>query len=196
VASTYYKRSDHGLLKAGDEWPASWRQTRGYAGVAGIPPWNTARYLIFRHLLGAIAPDSRVTIDQELATLSRLMEKIGATDPQQIETAATRVAQLVEQLVPQVTSVKLDGPLVSTLLRSISSDRDTIAGAGLRAAEQAAMAIEALFMAYRKQVKTANDKAIQDTIQRLFEALEKPEQYDPQQFSAHLQMLHGLFMKQ
>jgi hypothetical protein len=196
VASTSYKRSDHGLLKAGDEWPASWRQTRGYAGVAGIPPWNTARHLMFRHLVGIVSPDSRATIDQELATLTRLMEKIGATDPQQVTTAATRVVQLVEQLLPQVTSMKFDRQLVSTLLRNISSDRDTIAGAGRRAAEQAAMAIDALCMAYRKQVKTPNDKAIQDTIQRLFDVLEKPEQYDPQQFSAHLQTLHGLFTQQ
>jgi hypothetical protein len=52
--------------------------------------------LIFRHLVGVVAPDSRATIDQELTTRTRLMEKIGATDPQQVATAATRVAQLVE----------------------------------------------------------------------------------------------------
>jgi hypothetical protein len=196
VASTYYKRSDHGLLKAGDEWLASWRQTRGYAGVAGIPPWDTARHLVFRHLVGVVAPDSRATIDQELTTLTRLMEKIGATDPQQVETTATRVAQLVEPLVPQVGNVKFDEKLVLTLLRNISSDRDTLAAADLRTAEQAAMAIEALFTAYRKQVKTPNDKAIQDTIRRLFDVLEKPEQYDPQQCSTHLQTLHGLFTQQ
>jgi hypothetical protein len=42
------------------------------------------------------------------------------------------------------------------------------------AAEQAAMAIEVLFIAYRKQVKTPNDKAIQDAIQQLFDAIENP----------------------
>jgi hypothetical protein len=196
VASTYYKRSEHGLLKAGDEWPASWRQARGYAGVAGLPPWNAARYLVFRHLVGAVAPDARTTLDQELATLARLMEKIGATDPQQVTATATRVAQFVEPLVPQVAGVKFDGQLALTLLRNISSDREAIAAAGVRGAEQAAMAIEALCMAYRKQGKLADDKAIQDAIQRLFDVVEKPEQYDPQQFSAHLQVLHGLFMKQ
>jgi hypothetical protein len=54
------------------------------------------------------------------------------------------------------------------------------------------MALDALLHDYKKHAKPADTRAIDDAIQRLFEALEKPEEYDAEQFSRHLQAVHRL----
>ena len=196
TASTYYVRSEHGMLKAGGEWQASWRQARGYTGVAGIPAWDASQYMVFRHLVGIIAPEARSTLDQELATLAKRMQKVAATDPQQVSEAALRVAQTVEPLIPQVAQIKFDAELIKTLLSNITADGAALAHASIRVAEQAAMAIDTLFIAYKMHTKSTDTKPIDEAIQQLFALLEKPEHYEAQPFSRHMQTVHGFFTKQ
>ncbi len=193
VPSTYYTRGQRGRLQAGKEWEASWRQVRGYAGVAGIPPWNASRYLVFRHLAAIAAPAAQQALDQELADLAQLMAKIGTADAKKITVAATRVAQQVEQLLPQVAGVTFNAQLVSKLLHHISKDGKRLAGGGVRVAEQTAMSLDALFLAYKKHVKGEQNADIQKAIDRLFEALDDPGQYDSQQMTMYIQTLHRFF---
>jgi hypothetical protein len=147
---------------------------------------------VFRHLVGVVSPQSQPTFDQELTALAKLMGKLSAADPKQLSAQATRVAQLANELLPQLASMDLNAQLVATLMRNISGAGDAVAGAGFRAAGQAAMALDALLHDYKKHAKPADTRAIDDAIQRLFEALEKPEEYDAEQFSRHLQAVHRL----
>jgi hypothetical protein len=193
IHSTAYSRSKHGVLKEGKKWQVSWRQTRGYQGVVGLPAWEPAQYLVFRHLVGIAAPERRKVLDQQLASLASQMQQLSASNPQPIRQAALRVAETVAALIPQVAKMTFDEPLVTTLLRNISAEGESLANAGIGVAEQAAMAVDTLFITYKKQVKNGDHKAVDDTIQQIFKLMQKPQAYDPQVYSRHMQTLHGFF---
>jgi hypothetical protein len=194
IESTYYDRGERDRLQVGADWQASWRQAAGYTGVAGIPPWNGERYLIFRHLALIVAPETTKMLDQELAMLGQQMTKVAATDPKKVAASANNVAQMVNQLLPQVTSVKFDDALVATLMRNISGDSAALSAGGVRVAEQTAMALDALAISYRKNAQGA-DKAVTDAIQKLYKDLEDPATYDSKQFASHMQEIHKLLIK-
>jgi len=183
IDSTYYRRGEANRLLEGAPWDISWRQQRGYPGVAGIPPWNPARYFVLRQLVQALAPESRAILDQELNAVSTLMAKVGASDPAQIAAAANRAAQVAESLLSMVASLEMNPELASTVLRNITSDSASIAGAGVRVAEQATMAIETFVPVARKSGKPlAQEPVVMGALRKLSQAVEKPEEYDRQQF--------------
>ncbi len=194
VESTYFTRDDRNFLKPGEEWPPSWRQKSGYEGVAGIPRWDASQYVVFRELVKAVAPEARQTLDEKMAVLGQLMAKISAANPQKISTAATDVADFVDDLISLVEDVKPDAQLLSQLLQNISDASPEIASAGFRVAGQAAMAMDALFVDYRKHVNPGEEKSasIDEAISKLFESLEKPEAYAPEPFQKRLQEVQGL----
>jgi hypothetical protein len=195
ITSTYYQRSDRELLKEGHAWSPSWRQTRGYTGIAGLPPWDASRYVVFRQLVSLAAPEAQETLEQELAAIGKLMQKVSTSDPKQIATAATRVAQLVDQLIPPVTKAPLNEQSVATLLQKIAGSSDAISRTGVRAAEQAVMALDALYIDYSKKARAADDGTVKEALQKLFDALENSTQYDPQEFARRLQAVQRLFPK-
>src|SRR5499426_537251 len=108
VKSTYYRRGPDRRLQPVAEWPVSWREARGYPGVAGIPPWNPARYFIFRQFVQATAPESRNALEQELNNINTLMAKVGANDPAQIAAASNRAAQTVDAFLARVMAQKME----------------------------------------------------------------------------------------
>ena len=195
VESSSYTRAADKRLKPGSEWPASWRQVRGYMGTAGLPPWNASRYLVFRQLLGLIAPETQKDLDQKLAALGKTMARVGATDPRQVAADATQVAQMADRLIPQVSSVPWNESMVATLLQNISSNGETLSGAGVRVAEQAAMALQTLVLTYKEKVRLPDAPAVDKAVKELYQALEKPEDYEPQQFTSKMQTINGLLFK-
>src|SRR6266545_2416943 len=184
VPSTYYRRGQEKRLQPGAEWPVSWREARGYTGVAGIPPWNPARYFVFRQFVQVTAPESSRTLEQELNNVNTLMAKVGANDPAQIAAAANRAAQTVDALVAKVIDQKMEQELAGTLLRNIAGDSAAIAGAGFRVAEQAVMALQTFVpMAQKNGKPLRQEPFVKDTIGNLLRSVEKPAAYDPQQFA-------------
>jgi hypothetical protein len=85
-----------------------------------------------------------------------------------------------------------DQPMTLRLMKSISSDADSIANQGERAAEQATMALDSLFVAYGKNGKFANAEQIRAVIDALFKQLEDPSAYNGFQFAAALRNLSSL----
>ena len=183
IESTYYRRGEENRLQEGAPWDVSWRQQRGYPGVAGIPPWNPARYYVLRQVVQAIAPESRATLDQELSTVSTLMAKVGASEPAQIAAAAQRAAQAADSLLAKVASLQVNPELASTVLRNVTSDGASIGGAGPRVAEQAVMAVETFVPVARKSGKQlAQEPVVTSALQKLSQVRVKPEEYDREQF--------------
>jgi Cytochrome c554 and c-prime len=192
VKSTYYRRGPDRRLQPVAEWPVSWREARGYPGVAGIPPWNPARYFIFRQFVQVAAPESRNTLEQELNNINTLMAKVGANDPAQIAAAANRAVQTVDALLARVMAQKMEAQFAGTLLRNIASDSTAIAGAGFRVAEQAVMAVQTFAPVAQKNGKSLEkDPAIKNAIDSLFRSVEKPAMYDPQQFATQMRAIHS-----
>ena len=196
VKSTYYRRGPDRRLQPVAEWPISWREARGYPGVAGIPPWNPARHFIFRQFVQAVAPESRSTLEQELHAINTLMEKVGANDPAQIAAAANRAAQTVDALLARVMAQQMEAQFAGTLLRNIAGDSTAIAGAGFRVAEQAFMAVQTFAPVAQKNGRpVAQEPVIKDALDILARSVEKPAMYDPQQFAAQMRSIHSFLTR-
>jgi hypothetical protein len=200
IESTYYRRGEQDRLQDGDQWEMSWRQKRGYPGVAGLPPWNPARSFVLLQLLQVIAPESSATLGQELSTISALMVQVGATDPAQVSAAAKRAAQMADSLLPKVTGLEMKPDVAHMVLRNITRDSASIASAGARVAEQAAMAIATFVPAARKSGKPlAQDPAVTGALQKLAQAVEKSDEYDREQFEqfvTQMQAIHSILTQQ
>jgi hypothetical protein len=195
IESTYYRRGEENRLQEGVPWDVSWRQQRGYPGVAGIPPWNPARYYVLRQVIQAIAPESRATLDQELSTVSLLMAQVGASDQVQIAAAANRAAQTADSLLAKVGGLQVNPELASTVLRNVTSDSASIGGAGPRVAEQAVMAVETFVPVARKSGKQlAQEPIVTSALQKLSQVRVKPEEYDRvqfEQFATQMRAIHS-----
>jgi hypothetical protein len=59
-------------------------------------------------------------------------------------------------------------------------------------AEQAAMALDALFVAYSRNSRPGNADQIRAAIHTLFQQLEEPSGYNGPKFAAHLRAVSGL----
>ena len=151
----------HNLVAAKD----SWRQERGYAGPGRRPgnaPFNLSRFVVLNHVIQDADPGAtgelKAGIDRVYAGVTALN-----ANRQQVSSEATGVSELAGRLATRLNGMKFDPPQTLRLLKSISGD-EGIAGQGERAAEQATMALDSLFIAYSKNGKLANDTQIRAAI--------------------------------
>jgi hypothetical protein len=68
-------------------------------------------------------------------------------------------------------------------MADIAAAGDAIGATGLRAAEQAAMAMDRLYSAYSKAPGQKADKAVGDTLDRIFGTIEDPKKFDGKKFA-------------
>lgn len=178
----------HSLTAAAD----SWRQERGYPGRRpGDPPWNPSRYAVFRVLVRQVDPHVAEQLDAHLAKVAELMSRLNP-DRDAVVSAANESARLTEAIVGRIETLPYDRAMTLRLLRGISGDADEIAGQGERAAEQAAMALDSLFVAYARNAKSGNEAEIRAAINGLFQQVENPSAYNQFQFAKQMKKVNGL----
>ncbi len=176
----------HSLTKPQD----SWRQAAGYAGRRpGVPPWNAARYVVLRHFADAVDPQTGQRIQSELDNVSSLVNKWAS--PQEIAASANNAAATLDQLVQQLRAQRYDENFTARVMASIAADSQ-IALQGERSAEQAAMALDTLAVAYAKNAKLANEQELRAAINKLFQQLDNPSAYNAPQFAAQMQRVRAL----
>jgi hypothetical protein len=78
------------------------------------------------------------------------------------------------------------------LLQRISNDANEISNEGERAAEQAAMALDSLFIAWSRNAKPANESDIRAAINGLFQQLENPSAFNPADCARQMRKLNSL----
>jgi Cytochrome c554 and c-prime len=179
----------HHSLTAPDQ---SWRQERGYAGRRpGDPPWNASRYAIFRQLAHQVDNDLATRLDIQVAQLAKLLSQLNP-DRDAVAAAAGNAAAISKQLAAKIETQPYDAAVTMRLLHDISGHADEISNEGERAAEQAAMALDSLFIAYARMVKPANSADIRAAINGLFQQLENPSNYNPADFSNQMRKLDSL----
>jgi hypothetical protein len=159
----------------------AWLKARGTAAV-------------FRHTLPLVAPDAQKSLDQDLATLADLMGKGGA-DRAKIAATATQAAKTADQLAGKMAAKQFEKAGTQALMQAISGDADSISTSGIRAAEQAAMALDRLYAAYSKSPGEKPDKAAQAALDRLFNGVEDPKKFDSKQFAADLKVFRSSIAK-
>ncbi len=178
----------HNLTAAKD----SWRQDRGYAGRRpGNPPFNLSHYVVFKHVIqdsdpGAVR-DLEAGIKQVYAGVTALN-----SDRRQVAVEATSASELAGRLAQRLNGMKFDPPQTLRLVKSITADGDGIAEQGERAAEQATMALDSLFIAYTRNAKLGNDAEIRAGINGLFQQLDDPSLFNGFKFAAAMKNLSSL----
>jgi hypothetical protein len=173
----------HSLTKPED----SWRQELGYGGrQPGVPAWNESRYVVFRHIARKINADAAGQLDAAMVKLAGLLgQKNG--NAQEIATSATRAAGLASQFAQQLNTKTYDQAFTLAVMRSIVHDADAISARGQRAAEQAAMSLDSLFIAYKQNTNSANVAELRESINGLFQQVDNPSAYDATRFAAQMQ---------
>jgi hypothetical protein len=170
----------------------SWRQEHGYEGRRpGDPGWNSSRYAVFRLLAKQIDSANGQELDKQLLTVSTEMSKLNP-DRNVVATAASAAAPLAQQIAERLAAMQYDQAITLRMMQRITDDAENIAIADERAAEQAAMALDSLYIAYAKDTKPANDAEVRAAINQLFQQLEIPSAYNADQFAAAIRRIRPM----
>lgn len=178
----------HSLVAAKD----SWRQQRGYEDRRpGDPPWNASRYAVFRLFAKQIDSASAQDLDRQLLTVSTEMSKLNP-DRTVVATAANAAAPLAMRIAERLAAMQYNQAITLRVLQRITEDAEFISLADERAAEQATMALDSLYIAYSKDTKPADAAEVRAAINALFQQLENPSGYNADQFASALRRIRPL----
>lgn len=170
----------------------SWRQEHGYIGRRpGDPPWNSSRYAVFRLLAKQIDSANAQELDRELLVVSSEMSKLNP-DRNTVAAATSAAAPLAQRIAVRLATMQYDQAVTLRMLQRIPDDAENIALADERAAEQAAMAMDSLYIAYSKDAKPATAAEVRAAINGLFQQLENPSAYNADQFASALRRIRTL----
>ncbi|HTT32504.1 MAG TPA: multiheme c-type cytochrome [Methylomirabilota bacterium] len=170
----------------------SWRQEHGYVGRRpGDPAWNSSRYAVFRLLAKQIDSASGQELDRQLLIVSDEMSKLNP-DRNVVGSAASVAVPLVQHIAERLATMQYDQAVALRLLQRIPDDAENIALADERAAEQAVMAMDSLYIAYSREAKPANAAEVRTAINGLFQQLENPSTYNADQFASALRRVRAL----
>jgi hypothetical protein len=170
----------------------SWRQAHGYSGRRpGDPAWNGSRFVLFRLLAKDVDPSSAAELEKNLSLVASEMSKL-TSDRVAVAGSASAAAPIAQRLAEKLAAMKYDRALSLSLLARITDDAENISLADERAAEQAAMAVDSLYIAYSKDAKPANAADVRAAINILFQQLENPSAYNADQFASALRHIRSL----
>jgi hypothetical protein len=170
----------------------SWRQERGYAGRRpGNPPWNLSRYIVFKQVANEVDRAGAQQLAGEIDGVFSLVTAL-ATDRNQAAARATSASETADKLSQKMVSAPFDAGMTMRLMKAITAEADSIAAQDERAAEQAAMALDSLFVAYSRNTQTANAAAVRNAIQALFKQFENPSAYNAPNYARSLRAVGDL----
>ncbi len=170
----------------------SWRQEHAYTGRRpGDPAWNASRFVVFRLMAEQVDGASAQELEKQSSAVSAEMSKLNP-DRNAVVSAATAAAPIAQRFADRLAGMQYDSALALRMMQRITDDADTISVADERAAEQAAMALDSLYIAYSKEAKPANAAEVRTAINGLFQQLELPSSYNADQFAIALRKMHEL----
>jgi len=165
----------------------SWRQQSGFAGRRpGTPPWDAAQYAVLLLLLEEVNPEGATQLDTGLKQLSAQMNQL-IPERDQVAASASRSSQLSGVLARQLQAFPYDQATTLRMLRKISASAGPLSNQGERTAEQAAMAMNSLFLPYARNQHPASEAQMRELIDGLYKQLANPSAYNPRRFAEQLQ---------
>jgi hypothetical protein len=147
-----------------------------------------SRYAVLRQIVNNMDRESGRRLETEIEKLYAIMSA-GTPDRTQAAAQARRTADVAERIVQQIATASFDQARTQRLFQAISRDGDYISRQGERAAEQATMVLQSLYLAYSTQAHTANDAQIRAALQALFQQVENPSSYNAPNFAEALRAL-------
>ena len=175
----------HSLTRPED----SWRQSVGYENRRpGNPPLNTSRWTTARHVLAAFDPRAAEELKEVVTSLAREASRLRANEDQ-VVSLVSRAKPILDGAAARAATSKPDAVVAGRLLRAIASDAESIAAAGERAAEQAAMAMETLS---RTLAESNEGGPVRAAFDELFQQFQSPSSYDPRRFVAQVRKIEAV----
>ncbi len=172
----------HSLTNSKD----SWRQERGFAGrKPGSPPWNGSRFAVLRVIAAQLDSNESQQLAAEVSRVNALVSDIHA-DSAQIAASADAAANAADRVARRLTGTPIDSASSLQLMHAIAADADRIAAQGERSAEQAAMVLDALYLAYSNEGQSSGGAQLKSAIGGLFPLLENPSSYQPGPFARQM----------
>ncbi len=168
--------------------PLSWRQKTGFPGHrAGDPPYNLARYALFKHFAAEVDPGLNTELAASTARVSALVTSM-SPDRAAVESAAGHAAEQAARMTAEIERATYDRARTERLLRAITADAEAISLDGERTAEQATMTVDSLYIADAKA--GATNAATRSAIDGLFKLVNNPSAYSAPQFAAQMRRVH------
>jgi hypothetical protein len=146
---------------------------------------------VFQHVLNEVDKGSAQRLDGEVRRVMALVNDVTA-DRGAISRAAASCAEVIDGIAQRMVSAQFDSAMTRRLMKSIAADSDRIANQGERAAEQAAMAIDSLYIASKGQGRAGNEAQIRGAINSLFQLLQNPSNFNPSAFSRQMKAVDAL----
>lgn len=170
----------------------SWRQERGYAGRRpGNAAFNLSRFVVLRRVVQEADAGAAQQLTAEVEKVSAMVTALG-TDRHQTATEAASAAAVAERVAVRLNGMTFDPAMTLRLMKGISGEAEGLAEQGERAAEQATMALDSLFVAYTQNAKLANEQQVRAAINGLFQQLEDPSEYNGFRFARDLKNVNSL----
>ena len=171
-----------------------WRR-RDYEGKPGRLVWNSSSYTVFRHVVNLAASEEGKHLEQLMRTFHE-----GLTGKEisheSFNAAVSRLFALSDKLVSQVAQYTFTQQSVLSLMKNISGDRRRLTTSGFLVAEQAVLALASLYDAYLETAGAMPEsKTIKDTIDSLYKEIQSGRAFNPTEFEATMNKLHGLLSK-
>ena len=180
----------HALTKPQESWRLN---TDGYYDhrTVGVPAWNASRYSVFHFALHELDANAEGQLNADITKLQALLGAL-STNRDEIAATAQQASTIAAQLANQLNSKPYDSAYTLRVMRDIANDGDAISLQGQRAAEQSAMALDSLFVAYKQNVKLTNEHDLRSAIDQLFQQLDNPSAYNAPRFSSQMQKVSAL----
>ncbi|HVS74365.1 MAG TPA: multiheme c-type cytochrome [Candidatus Acidoferrales bacterium] len=170
----------------------SWRQAHGFMGRRpGDPGWNASRYAVLSLLGKQMDSATAQELDRHVARVAEEMSKLNP-DRDVVAAEASAAVPLAQRLAERLAAMTYDRAVALRLLQRITSDAENIAIADERAAEQATMALDSIYIAYSRDVKPAHAAEVRAAINGLFQQLENQSAYNADQFARALRRIGSL----
>jgi ABC-type transporter Mla subunit MlaD len=145
--------------------------------------------VVFQHVANEVDAS---TAKELQSTMKKLAALVGSLQPNrsEVEQLSDQAGNLAGKLADELRTASFDREKTAQLLRAISGDADYIADQGERAAEQAAMALDSIYIAYAKAGGNSNGEA-RTAINGLFQQLENPSAYNAPKFAAAMKRVNA-----
>jgi hypothetical protein len=132
------------------------------------------------------------TAKQLQSTMIKVAALVGSLQPDrsEIEQLAANAGELSGKLAGELRNASFDREKTMHVMRAISGDADYISDQGERSAEQAAMALDSLYIAYAKAGGNGTGDA-RPAIDALLHELDNPSAYNAPKFATALKRVNA-----
>ena len=135
---------------------------------------------VVKVLFGVVDPAVQKSVEADVAALTDAVSK---GDKAKIAATSKSLATAMNGQAAKVAARDFDAAATKKLLGDLAASGDALAGAGPRAAEQGAMAMDRLYSAYSKSPGQKADKAAGDALDKMFGTLDDPKKFDAKTYS-------------